>query len=396
MIKALIITTSFPSSQNPSSGIFIKKFIDNLPGKIIPVVVTPDGRNNSFSVLDDKYEVLTFRYAPKKLQILTHQPGGLPVAFKNNKFLLLIVPMLMLSMMMTCIRKSKEIDIIHSNWSLVGLIGGLLGKFRSTRSIVTLRGADVNRSRSSFLSMLVLRFCVMSNDKVVTVSKAIEDYLIGCFPNYSHKFIMIPNGVDQSLIDYKITYKSETRHTVKLITVGSLIKRKNIVIQLNALSALKDKYHIELIIIGEGENKDSLQAKTETLKISDKVKFLGMRTHEDTIDIMKTVDIFILSSFSEGRPNVVLEAMALGLPIIASNIEGVAELVENDKTGLLFSPYDCRELVDSIESLIKDSTRLELLGRNAKKFIVDHKLTWENAAKKYAEVYKSLNRTKDC
>ncbi len=389
-MKVLILTTSFPSIQNPSSGIFIKKFLNYLPTKYSSVVVTPDGKNEKFMPLDRKFEVSVFRYAPKRLQILTHEPGGLPVAIKRNKFLFLMLPILLISMAVACIKNSKDADIIHSNWSLVGVVGGLISRFRSTPCLVTLRGADVNRSKTSFISKLILHLCVILNDKVVTVSEAIEHYLVSCFPDYSHKFIFIPNGVDDCLLKYKDKNINVKSGAIKVVTVGSLISRKNIITQLQALSIIKNKYNFELNIVGKGELEADLKAASIKLGLSDKVKFLGMRTQEETIEIMRSADVFILSSFAEGRPNVVLEAMAIGLPIIASDIEGVTELIKNGSTGLLFSPYDCDQLVTALEKLFTDTSRSYDLGKGAQKFIVDNKLTWTKTAEAYGQCYTSL------
>jgi glycosyltransferase involved in cell wall biosynthesis len=104
----------------------------------------------------------------------------------------------------------------------------------------------------------------------------------------------------------------------------------------------------------------------------------------------KEHDIFLLTSRSEGRPNVVLEAMGSGMPIIATNIGGINELIEHEQTGLLYAYGDIDSLKALILSLVQGQQLREKLGRSALSFIESHELTWPCAAKKYANLYESL------
>jgi len=106
--------------------------------------------------------------------------------------------------------------------------------------------------------------------------------------------------------------------------------------------------------------------------------------------VLTEADIFILASHSEGRPNVVLEAMAAGLPVIATNIEGINELIAHNENGLLFRDGSVGELTRYLESLSKDAKLRAELGRKARRFIVERNLSWSNTASRYSELYSSL------
>ena len=120
------------------------------------------------------------------------------------------------------------------------------------------------------------------------------------------------------------------------------------------------------------------------------VRFLGSVTPESMPSLLSRADVLILASSSEGRPNVILEAMAAGLPVIASAIDGVTELVEDGATGLLFSSGDSEDLARQIDVLARDSQMGSKLSKNGRAFIVDKGLLWRNTGGLYAAIYDQL------
>ncbi len=98
----------------------------------------------------------------------------------------------------------------------------------------------------------------------------------------------------------------------------------------------------------------------------------------------------MLSSFREGRPNVLLEAMALGTLVIASKIAGVEEMIENETSGLLFNPNNCDELVECMRRASNDCELQKVLPRNALKYIESNRLYWDETAMQYMEIYRAI------
>ena len=105
---------------------------------------------------------------------------------------------------------------------------------------------------------------------------------------------------------------------------------------------------------------------------------------------MKAADIFILPSRNEGTPNSLLEAMASGLPVIASQVGGIPELIQENIEGLLFKSDSKDDLKEKLNKLIKDNQLQEFLGKNAQKKIATHYGSWENQSEKLLDLYKQL------
>jgi glycosyltransferase involved in cell wall biosynthesis len=117
-----------------------------------------------------------------------------------------------------------------------------------------------------------------------------------------------------------------------------------------------------------------------------------MLAPENVPEKLQQADIFILASHSEGRPNVLLEAMAAGLPVIASDIRGVKELIKHEHTGLLFRDGEMQNLAELIQLLVVNRELQYKLGQAGRKLILDGELTWAKCAEKYSEIYKESIR----
>jgi len=168
--------------------------------------------------------------------------------------------------------------------------------------------------------------------------------------------------------------------------VGWLIPRKGCEYLLNAIKEIitKEK-NILLLIIGEGILENKLKNLTKELQIQDKVQFLGKKAPPEIPFYMNASDIFVLPSLSEGKPNVVGEAMASGLPVIATDINGTSDFITNNKNGFLIPKENSKILAERLLQLLKNPKLRIKLGKEARNSVKD--LTWENCAKEYLKVY---------
>ena len=110
-----------------------------------------------------------------------------------------------------------------------------------------------------------------------------------------------------------------------------------------------------MVIIGGGKEKQSLENLVENLKIKDNVKFLGRISNEEIPKYLISSDILVLPSLSEGFPNVLLEAMASSLPIIATNVKGISEIIENNENGFLVDPCNPEQISKFLKIILKDT-----------------------------------------
>jgi glycosyltransferase involved in cell wall biosynthesis len=124
------------------------------------------------------------------------------------------------------------------------------------------------------------------------------------------------------------------------------------------------------LIIGDGELKEQIESITKELSITDNVLLPGER--RDVLDIYYVMDIFILSSLWEGLPYALLEAMSRWIPVIGTDVPGIEDVVENNKTGLLVKPEDPEELSCAILNLINNRSKVKKLGVEGKKYVINN------------------------
>lgn len=395
-IKVAILTTSYPLRENSASGIFVKRLVKNLPSWVEARVITPCSSQELELNVSNNHQIQCFRYAPRSWQILAHESGGIPVALQNRKFLILLLPVFIASMFIECLKISKSCDVIHANWSINGLIAGLAGIIMRTPVVTTLRGEDITKSERSKLFKIILRLCLATNKKIISVSEAINNQLTENFPNHLNKLVFLPNGVDSNFLEAVNLCGQDgdkDENTLEILTVGSLIPRKGVKDIINALSKIKEtESNFRLSIIGTGVEKKHLEEIVNSLGLSKHVKFLGNVSPQEMPDYYMQADVFILASYSEGRPNVILESFAAGVPVIASKIDGVTELVEEKITGLLFLPGDSKQLATKIKLLKKNKELRSDLAKRGRELILDKELLWPKIGIRYAGIYESVRR----
>ncbi len=394
-MKVLMLSTSFPVNQDSISGIFILRLIESFGSDIEITVLTPSFSNYTESRSISNYSINFFRYAPRAWEKIAHQPGGIPVAIKNNPFLLFLLPVFFFSMFISSLRLARNADLIHANWSVNGVVAGLTGLLVNVPVVTTLRGADVQRASGTFIDRCFLKFCLTLNKNLIAVSRAISEIVKRLCPCSAEKLLVISNGVGHAFLEKGLKRSYTTTSKLRLVTIGSLIPRKGIDIIIRAISEINNDVDIELSIIGDGLQKNILKKIILNLGLETTIQLSGNIPHTEIPLCLFESDVLILSSYSEGRPNVVLEAMATGLPVIASDIDGVRELIRDGENGLLFEAGNIKQLSDRIKQLDQDRELHKKIGMAARDFILEHKLLWNQTASKYKKLYQNvLNQQK--
>lgn len=387
LMRLIVVTTSYPLTSDSVSGVFVQRLVANLPETVEKIVVTPCGCGPSNALNGSDIHVHCFRYAPTAWQKLAHQPGGVLVALRTCRWLQLLLPIFVASMFFSCLRHAFKSDLLHANWSINGLIAGLAGFLTRTPVVTTLRGEDVNRLEKSHVGVLALRLCMLFSDRIVAVSNAIGETVARRFPKLASKVLVIPNGVHDSLLKLS---RRPGDHEVRAVTIGSLIPLKQIDHIILAVSKLSDLDNLHLNVVGDGPEYGSHQSLIRRLHLKHRVHLTGQVEPHDVPRHLEDADIFVLASEREGRPNVVLEAMAAGLPVIASNIAGVDELIQHGVNGLLFEPGDIPQLVDHLSYLTQHHEARERLGSAGRRFIVENQLTWSETGQRYYDLYQEV------
>lgn len=222
-------------------------------------------------------------------------------------------------------------------------------------------------------------------ERIIFISNYAKNNFDKTNQKFKNKTVTILNGLPD--IDLNIDYKIKTNEPIKLITVGTVSKRKGQDIVLRALANINkeflDKFH--LTIVGEGPEYVQFKQLTTDLAIEKSVNFVGKKEQDDVFKLLSTSSIFVLMSHSEGLPLSLLEALRSGLPIITSNVDGCPETVSNNN-GYIINP-DVAELTNVLKNIkIKD---LEKMSRNSRE-LFEKDFRYESFLKKYIQLISGI------
>jgi glycosyltransferase involved in cell wall biosynthesis len=263
-----------------------------------------------------------------------------------------------------------------------GAVAWVLKTFYNIPYIISLRGGDVPGFRPydfrvyHQLMAPFLRTIWKSAARVVANSNGLRQ-LANAF-DARFEIPIIPNGID--LHAYTSTKRDWS--FPRLLSVGRIVHQKGLDLAMRALGGLKELIW-EWRIAGDGPQMHVLQSLAKELGIEDRVHFLGWQSREQLMDCYQQSNVFLFPSRHEGMPNAMLEAMASGLPVIASCIAGSEELVLDGKTGFLFPSEDLESLQSVLKKMLSDPALREQMG-SASRLHAEASYSWESTARQYA------------
>ncbi len=245
---------------------------------------------------------------------------------------------------------------------------------------------------------LICRALARFTDLSLAVSQGVRDYLVREIGLDPARVRVVPNGVDIAAID-AARAGPEVRRELGLpegLPVLGLVGRldhwgKGHKELFTAMASLKDRYPCHALIVGGGRREEEIKQGAESLGLAGQVHFLGSR--RDVPDLLHAMDIFVLPSYSEGVSLALLEAMAAGLPVIATAVGGNPEVVTDGETGLLIPPRDAGALAQALARLLGDPTFAKKLGENARHH-VEANYSLERLGQEINEIYDELVKKK--
>ena len=310
--------------------------------------------------------------------------GPLPEALKAEGAEVFIIPMrktydlLAIYRLYKILRKYK-IDVIHSHGLLVNILSRVASYLANTRVSISTAHIPLNlksgKQAQNILEKLMIPYYLILdtltshfNDKIIAVSHAVKRDLMeqGVDPK---RIVVVQNGIDSNRgrgnnQGTKGKLKRNGNHPI-VGTITRLSPQKDIPTFLKMASLIsKDVPKAQFLIVGDGEKRRELQDLAHKLGLGDHIRFLGYR--KDVLDLLRTFDIFALSSLWEGLPIVILEAMAAEKPVVATAVDGVTEAVEHGKTGLLVEPRRPDLLAKSVVELINNPGRAKTMGKKGR------------------------------
>lgn len=274
----------------------------------------------------------------------------------------------------------------HVSLAFFGIPSGaaawLIRQIYQVPYVVSLRGGDVPGFRPYDFRIYhkliapFLRIVWREASAIVANSNGLRDLALKFDSRY--EISVIPNGVNVN------NHHGDVHdwEPARLLSVGRLVHQKGLDLAMRALADLKDiKWHWK--IVGDGPLLSMLRSLADELGIIDRITFTGWQTKEQLTQHYGQASLFVFPSRHEGMPNAVLEAMANGLPIIASRIAGNEELVVDGATGVLIPSENVASLREALRRLINDVPLRERMGRASRRR-VEATYTWESTARQYA------------
>lgn len=255
--------------------------------------------------------------------------------------------------------KREKFDVIHCNTPIGGVIGRLAGKRCGVKKIIyQAHGFHFYKGAPKLNWMIyypIEKWLAHYTDCIVTMN-AEDNTVVKQFRMYKGNKVYNVHGVGidlseyEGLEQYRDTKRKElgfSEGDIVLISMGDLIARKNYKVAIEAIAKCNNP-RLHYIICGKGEDLNNLKKQVEELGIEKQVHFLGFRS--DIKKLLAATDLFVFTSLQEGLPRSMMEAMAAGLPCIASKIRGNVDLIESDKGGFLCNPNDANQFAKAIQS----------------------------------------------
>ncbi|KJJ85224.1 group 1 glycosyl transferase [Candidatus Omnitrophus magneticus] len=308
---------------------------------------------------------------------------------------LLTFPILaFLKALILCAR--NKYDVINTHFAVPsGIVSLILVKILRIPSVLSILGGDIfdpSKKLSPHRHFLFRRAVkmVLNNAEIVIAESTDTAKNARKYYNFNKQINVIPIGIPRKIFFSSSRAELDMdKNNIYLISVGRLVKRKRYDILIKAFNiVLKKINNSQLIILGDGPEKQNLFELAETLGILNKIKFAGRVTDEQKNQYLQNSDLYILSSEHEGFGIVILEAMSHGLPIISTNIGGQTDIITSSKNGILINPNDEEEMARAIISLALDERARKIMAVNNKQYFNNYDI--KVTAKKYIDIFEKV------
>ncbi len=397
-MKVLYIVTAW--DRHPGDGItpWLVETLRRLRRRGIQTeVLAPSYRGLGSGVVDGTM-VHRFRYAPKRLEDLTHDQTA-PDRLRDRPIYFGLLPGYIAASALAARRLAArgDFDVVHAHWPLPHVIPGWTAASKGLPLVLTFHGVELTFARSAPVPFLVplLRRAVRSADAVTANStytagliRELHDRPVEIVPFGST--IDVPD--DSAIADSSPS--SGPASPLRLLFVGRLVERKGVRYLLDAL-ALDPDADVRLDIVGEGPLRAALESRCSAAGLADRVTFHGFVDAHELHRRYAEAHAFVLPAAVdakgdiEGLGVVLIEAASFGLPLIASDAGGITDIVVDGDTGVLVPPGDATALAGAIRELAGDPDRARRLGRRAREH-ASRRFSWDRIIATLERMYHDL------
>lgn len=402
MKNVLVLTTTFPRWKNDNMPTFVFELSKQLKEEGLDMnILAPHYHNSKLEENIDRMKVYRYVYFyPKKYQKLCYDYGVLP-SLKRSHLAKLQLPLLFFSELLKAVKviKKEKIDVIHSHWIMPhGLIGAIIYKILKKEHVLTIHAADLYTLDRLPFKHLITNFIANNSNKISIVSSYGKERLLKLispklYEKINKKIKILPMGVytnsfknNVSIKKLRNKYNLNSKHI--LLFIGRLSDKKGVNYLIKAMSKVKND--VQLLIIGYGPLENELKELTKKLNLQNKIKFLGYIGGQEKVDYFLLSDILILPSIvdssgdTEGLPVVLMEGLAAGKAIIATDVGGNKDIIKDNYNGFLIEQKNPDLIANRINKLISNKKLREKFSKNALEISKDY--DWKIIGRKYADL----------
>ena len=294
--------------------------------------------------------------------------------------------------------KQEKIDLVQTTLFYADIIGTLSAKLADIQSIISWE--TVSRPSESHENKLRHKFaykiCMNFVSQIISVSDAVKRFLVKECKIRPEKIQTIHYGIDLSQFNRRngflsIEKRSElgfAKNDIVIGTVARLTNQKGHRYLVEAAPMILEKCpNVQFVFAGNGPLRKDLENQVDRLGLQKYFHFLGFR--RDIQNLLYTFNLFVLPSLFEGLPNVILEAMASGRPVVATTVDGVPELLINGKTGILVPPKSSKALANAIIEVLQKEDKGQSMGAKGR-IHVEKNFPYEKQFQKFEHVYEMI------
>ena len=400
-MRILHVLTAFPRSKDDVIVPWLVALLKRLQadGHEVEVFTSAykGGGNQSF----DGIPVHRFRYSFARWEDLTHDEAT-PDRMRRS-LLYRILPLFYILGGLLGIRRLvrwRQYDIIHVHWPVPHALFGWMGRRASRiapRLITTWYGVELRWVQSSLPWLRgFVRWALRISDAIV----AISSYTAREIARFAKApVVVIPYTLPFADGESKARLSRTGGGGFQVLFVGRLVERKGVKNLIDAVQRLPADLRARLVVIGDGPEREGLEARVRDVALEGRVEIRGRVSDEELRAAYARSDVLVLPSIldargdTEGLGVVLLEAMSYGVPVVASDIGGITDIVEHDKSGLLVPPGDPAALAQALERVARDPALASRLG-TAGEQRVRRAFGWPEIMAQWDAVYRGPARTR--
>jgi glycosyltransferase involved in cell wall biosynthesis len=349
-VRVLLFSTLYPNTAQPNHGIFVENRLCHTvaQGGVEAVILAPVPFFPFSHAAFGRYGV----YARVPESESRHGMAVLHPRYLVFPKMSDFTPWFLYRSALAAVRRlqsaGQSFDVIDAHYFYPdGVVAAMLGRALRIPVIITGRGSDLTLIARYPLAGRRIRWAISEASVVVAVCEDLRRRLLGMGADARHS-VTLRNGVDMDNFSRGDRAAARAALGLKrftLLSVGSLIRRKGHDIAIRALADLPD---CDLLIAGSGPLRSELQHLATRVGVADRVRYLGEVRHAALSDIYRAADVMVLLSDREGWANVLLEAMACGTPVVATDVNGTSEVVRAPEAGVLMRARTPAALVDAL------------------------------------------------